>query len=300
MNILMTGGTGLVGAALCRRWSAAGHRITVLSRRADCVEALCGEGVVGVAAFSDISQDQHFDAVINLAGEPIADRRWTAVRKQQLRQSRIDLTASLLQFLRTLPAPPSVLISGSAVGYYGDQGDHVLDEEADAVNDFAHQLCRDWERAALQAEALGTRVCVLRIGLVIANNGGFLSRMAMPFRLGLGGALGSGEQWMSWIHRDDLLAMIDFLLDQGVLRGVFNATAPCPVTNLEFSRTLARTVGRSTFLNVPAFALKIALGEMSSLLLGGQRVVPKRLQLAGFNFRYRHLQDALKQACAAG
>lgn len=298
MNILITGGTGLVGRPLCRQLLMAGHRLTVLSRRPERVPMLCGEAVSGIARLDQLSSRQAFDAVINLAGEPIAERRWTARRKRQLRQSRIDLTAELVAYFERCEQPPGTLISASAIGYYGDQGDHPLDEEDDAVNDFAHQLCRDWEREAQRAEALGVRVCIVRIGLVVADDGGFLSKMSLPFRLGLGGPLGSGDQWMSWVHRHDLLAMFEFLLHREVLSGVFNATAPHPVTNREFSRQLAGQFQRSANWRVPGFVLQAGLGEMSSLLLGGQRVLPKRMQLAGFNFRYRHLHEALAEACA--
>lgn len=297
MNILITGGTGLVGRPLCRQLLAAGHRLTVLSRRPERVPQLCGDAVTGVARLGQIPADTVYDAVINLAGEPIAERRWTARRKQQLRQSRIDLTGELVEFLSRCGRPPATLISASAIGFYGDQGDHPLDEEDDAVNDFAHRLCRDWERQAQRAEAFGVRVCIVRIGLVVAADGGFLGRMALPFRLGLGGPLGSGEQWMSWVHRQDLLGMLEFLLHHEVLSGVFNATAPHPVTNREFSLQLAEQLRRPAMLRVPGFVLQAGLGEMSSLLLGGQRVLPRRLQLAGYNFRYQYLQEALAEAC---
>lgn len=298
MNILITGGTGLIGSALCRQLLAGGHQLTVLSRRPQQVPSLCGTGVDAVETLAELPAEGGFDAVINLAGEGIADRRWSARRKRQLLASRVDLSARLVDYLAACRQPPAVLISGSAVGYYGDQGEHVLDEEADAVNDFAHQLCRDWERQAMRAESLGVRVCVMRIGLVVAPEGGFLGRMLLPFRLGLGGPIGSGEQWMSWIHRDDLLAIIHYLLEHQVLTGVFNATAPNPVNNAEFSRLLAQTLGRPASLRVPAWALRAGLGEMSSLLLGGQRVLPRRLRLAGFDFRYPYLQEALADACA--
>lgn len=297
MNILITGGTGLVGRALCQQWLADGHRLTVLSRQPGRVPQLCGKTVSGVSSLRGIPRDAEFQAVINLAGEPIADRRWSPRRKQALRDSRIALTAELVQYLQHCKQRPATLISASAVGYYGDQGDHPLDEDADAVNDFAHQLCRDWEREAFVAESLGVRVCVLRIGLVVAADGGFLSRMAWPFRLGLGGPLGTGEQWMSWIHRQDLVKILEFLLQHEVLTGVFNATAPHPVSNLEFTQTLGKVLGKPTPFRVPATMLKMGLGEMSSLLLGGQRVLPKRLQLSGYNFCYPRLRDALEQAC---
>lgn len=297
MKLLVTGGTGFIGSELCRRLLSVGHSVTVLSRHPERVSNRCGAQATAVSDLAQLGTEGAFDGVINLAGASIVDKRWSAGRKRELRASRIALTQILVDFMRACDRPAPVLISASAIGYYGDQGDHPLDEKADAVNDFAHQLCRDWEREALKAEQFGTRVCLLRIGLVLGTGGGILQKMAPLFRLGLGGPLGSGEQWMSWIHRDDLLAMIDFLLATDVLNGVFNATAPHPVTNSEFSDLLARQYGRSASFRVPAFVLRAALGEMSSLLLGGQRVLPKRLEKAGFDFRYPHLEEALQAAC---
>lgn len=294
MQLLVTGGTGFIGGELCRRLLCSGHRLTVLSRNPDRVAQRCGAEVKAIGHLEDIRSDGTFDAVINLAGEPIVDKRWSEARKRELRASRIALTRSLVSFLGRCDKPAPVLISASAIGYYGDQGDRPLDEEADAVNDFAHQLCRDWEREALNAEAFGTRVCMLRIGLVLGRGGGFLQKMAPLFRLGLGGPLGSGEQWMSWIHREDLLSIIDFLVTTEVLSGVFNGTAPHPVTNNQFSQALAREYGRSAPCRVPAFMLRAVMGEMSSLLLGGQRVLPKRLEKAGFDFKFPTLEDALR------
>lgn len=294
MHILLTGGTGLIGSALCARLRGAGHRLAVLSRHPERVARRCGDDVEAITELAALPADRAFDAVINLAGEPIVDRRWSDTRKQQLRASRIDLTRTLVDWMQSRERPPSVLVSASAVGYYGDQGDHPLDEEADAVNDFAHRLCRDWEREAQRAQSSATRVCVLRIGVVLAAEGGMLGRMAPVFRLGLGGPLGSGEQWISWIALTDLLAAIDFLLTKDVLRGVFNATAPHPVTNAQFSRALAGQFGRRAVVRVPAFVIRALMGEMAVLLLGGQRVLPKQLELAGFNFRYPHIDAALQ------
>jgi len=293
MQVLITGGTGLIGSALCRQWQA-DHQITVLTRRPASVVRRCGHQVLAIASLSELSSDHYFDVVINLAGEPIADRRWSSSRKQVLRDSRIGITHQLLSYFKRAKIKPSVLINASAVGYYGDRGDCILDENSDSENDFAHQLCRDWEDEAVKASELGIRVCVLRLGLVIAEGGGFLSRLLLPFRLGLGGRIGSGDQWMSWVHQDDVLGVIHYLISHQVLNGVFNTTAPQPVTNKQFTHCLAGQLRRPAILPVPAWGLNKLLGEMSVLLLGGQRVLPVRIQQAGFEFQYKTLDKALK------
>lgn len=302
MQVLITGGTGFVGSALCQRWQQRGAAITVLSRNPDRARRQLGEGVTVVAELDALPASAGFDVVVNLAGAPIADRPWTASRKRLLRDSRIALTESLIGYLEGCERRPELLISASAIGYYGNQGDHFVDENSEpladyASVDFAHQLCRDWEAAAFKGEALGMRVCVLRLGLVVGPGGGIVQRMSLPFKLGLGGPLGDGRQWMSWVHRADVLAMIDYLLAHATLRGVFNATAPQPVTNQEFSRQLAAQYQRPCWLRVPAGVLRLGLGEMSGLLLEGQRVLPTNLREAGYEFKYTDLSAALSDAC---
>lgn len=213
MHILLTGGTGLIGQHLCPFWLAQGHRLTVWSRRPDQVARLCGSGVRGIAQLEELAADEPVDAVINLAGAPIADRPWTAARRNVLWASRISLTEQLLGWLGTREQRPEVLISGSAVGWYGDGGERELTEASPPVReDFASQLCIAWEETAQRAQALGLRVVLVRTGLVLASDGGFLSRLRLPFKLGLGGPLGNGRQWMPWVHIDDQVALIDFLL----------------------------------------------------------------------------------------
>lgn len=293
MHILLTGGTGLIGRRLCRHWLAAGHRLTVLSRQPGRVPQLCGETVRGIADFEALG-DEPLDAIVNLAGEPIAERPWTPRRKALLWDSRVRLTERLVEWLEGRSQRPAVLISGSAVGWYGDAGERPLDEDSAAAGeDFASELCLAWEQIALEAEALGIRVVRLRTGLVLAPEGGFLKRLLPPFRLGLGGQLGNGRQWMSWVHIEDMLGLIDFLLHQGAASGPYNACAPQPVRNRDFTRALGQALHRPTLLGVPGFALRLALGELSLLLLGGQRVAPKRLLEAGFVFRYNDLPTAL-------
>lgn len=297
MHLLITGGTGFIGRSLCRHLLECAHQLTVLSRQAaDTVRRLCGEAVTPVTGIDALSPQAGFDAVVNLAGEPIADKRWTEARKRLLWESRVGLTSALVDYIAQAETKPQVLVSGSAVGYYGDRGDALLDEESAGGDGFSHRLCAAWEEAASRAAEHGVRVCVLRTGLVVGRNGGFLQRMLPLFRLGLGGRIGDGRQWMSWIHLDDHVAVTEYLIGNARMVGAFNATAPHPVTNREFTECLARLLNRPAPFPVPAFPLRLALGEMAELLLGGQRVIPKRLQQEPFRFRYEHLEDALRDA----
>jgi uncharacterized protein (TIGR01777 family) len=293
MHILLTGGTGLIGRELCRHWHAQGHQLTVLSRSPHEVAALCGPQVLGVARLEDIGE-QPVDAVINLAGAPVAARPWTSKRKTFVWDSRIGLTERLLAWLQAREQKPQVLISGSAVGYYGDCGEREIDEQSlPVIPDYASQLCGAWEETALRAETMGIRVICLRTGLVMSSKGGFLQQMLAPFKVGLGARLGNGRQWMPWIHIADQIAAIDFLLNLPDARGPYNVCAPSPVRNQVFTKTLAKVLRRPTFMIMPAAVLKVLLGEMSVLLLGGQRARPARLQAAGFTFRYLNLTAAL-------
>jgi uncharacterized protein (TIGR01777 family) len=294
MHILLTGGTGLIGRRLCRHWLDQGHQLSVWSRKPDQVTRLCGAGVRGIAHPDDIGS-QHVDAVINLAGAPIADRPWTRKRKMLLWDSRITLTEQLITWLERREQKPDVLISGSAVGWYGDGGDRELDEESAPVSeDFASQLCIAWEETAQRAEAFGIRVVLLRTGLVLANEGGMMQRLLPPFKLGMGGPIGNGRQWMPWVHIEDQIAAIDFLLNREDAQGPYNACAPSPVRNRDFAKTLAALLHRPAFMPMPAVALRLLLGELSILLLGGQRARPNRLQAAGFTFRFTDLHAALE------
>lgn len=293
MHILLTGGTGLIGRQLCRHWLAKGHTITVWSRRPEQVPTLCGHAVRGVSHPDELGE-QHVEAVVNLAGAPIAERPWTRKRKALLWDSRITLTEQLVTWLSRRQHRPAVLLSGSAVGWYGDGGERELDESCQPVRqDFASDLCGAWEETAQRAEALGIRVVLLRTGLVLAGEGGFLSRLLVPFKVGLGGPIGNGRQWMPWVHIDDQIGAIDFLLNSEEARGSYNVAAPEPVRNRTFTRALAHELHRPAFMPVPAPVLRLLLGELSGLLLGGQHVRPARLQQAGFIFRYTELTAAL-------
>ena len=274
MHILLTGGTGLIGRQLCRHWLGQGHRLTVWSRQPGNVAKICGAQVRGIARLEDLGQEP-VDAIINLAGAPIAARPWTHKRKALLWSSRISLTETLLAWLESRDQKPQVLISGSAVGWYGDGGERELTEQSPPViDDFASQLCIAWEETAQRAEALGIRVILVRTGLVLSAEGGFLSRLLLPFKLGLGGPIGNGRQWMPWIHIDDQIALIDFLVHRNEASGPYNACAPKPVRNREFAEALGGVLHRPVFMPMPAFALKVGLGELSLLLLGGQRATP--------------------------
>ncbi|MGE6994910.1 TIGR01777 family oxidoreductase [Pseudomonas sp. NPDC047961] len=293
MNILLTGGTGLIGRALCKHWLSQGHQLWVWSRSPEQVADRCGESVTGIGDLGELDQVR-LDAVINLAGAPIADRPWTKSRRLLLWNSRIKLTEQLVEWLATRQQKPALLISGSAVGWYGDGGERELSEDDSAVtNDFASQLCAAWEESATRAESLGIRVVLVRTGLVLAAHGGFLERLRPLFALGLGGRQGSGRQWMPWIHINDQIGLIDFLLHQPDAAGPYNACAPQPVRNADFAKAFAASLGRPAVLPVPALALKVGLGELSGLILGGQKAQPLRLQAAGFQFRFVTLDAAL-------
>ncbi len=293
MRILITAGTGLIGRHLCKAFLTDGHQLTVLSRRPETVAVRCGAAVQAMATLDEWLPERAFDAVINLAGEPIVDAYWSAKRKQALWDSRVTLTGKLVQRIAAVRQKPTVLLSGSAVGYYGNRGDTDLDETASAGSDFAANLCRAWEEAALAVEQQGVRVCLLRTGLILSESGGLLGRMLLPFKLGLGARLGDGRQWMSWVHIDDYVAMVRHLLRDEQMHGPFNMTAPQPVTNAQFTHTLARTLKRPAVLVAPRMMLRLAMGERSALLLEGQCVLPAKLTEAGCRFKFPQLGGAL-------
>jgi len=295
-RILITGGTGFIGKELCPRLLERGDQLSVLSRQpTENVKAICGR-VEAVSSLSPMRSHQGFDAVINLAGEGIADKRWSASRKQALRDSRIRLTEELVEVIRTWEKPPSVMVSGSAVGFYGDQGAAPVTEDTAPHDEFTHRLCKDWENAAKTLAGAHTRICLSRTGVVAGPGGGFLQRMLLPFRLGLGGRLGSGEQYMPWVHRTDVVNALIWMLDTEAARGAYNVVSPNPVTNAEFTRTLGKVLNRPTPFPAPAPVLKVALGEMSRLLLTGQNARPARLIDEGFEFRFEDLESALRSS----
>lgn len=294
MKILVTGGTGFIGKALCIRLLRDGHAVAVLSRAPKSVLP----PLKPIATFDEIPDAGPFDAVINLAGEPIANKRWSRSQKQRLIDSRIKTTQDLISYFKSATTKPRIFISSSAVGFYGlNPAPDQTNENDLGDNSFCSQLCQQWEAVALEAEALGIRTCVLRIGLVLGPGGGALSKMKPAFRLGLGGVIGHGEQWMSWIHRADLLGIILHCLADTNLHGAVNATAPRPVTNREFTASLGAVLRRPTFFPAPAIVLKLVLGQMGEeLLLSGQRVLPTKISAAGYVFQYQDLPTALLDA----
>lgn len=288
MNILITGGTGFIGTALCPLLVKSGHHLSVLTRRRGMPDT---PDIRWVGRLDEVDAA---DAVINLAGESLTAGRWNDARKRLFRESRIGTTRALVDWMAARAVPPRVLVSGSAIGYYGPRDNVPLDETAKHGGDFAAMLCRDWEAEAQRAETLGTRVCRLRTGIVLGRDGGALARMLPAFRMGMGGPLGNGRQWMSWIHRDDLVRLILWLLETPTVDGACNGTAPRPVTNADFARALGAALHRPARLPMPAPALRLMLGEMASLLLTGQRVLPIRAQAGRFRFRYPELDVALR------
>lgn len=292
-HYLITGGTGLIGSALCQHLISEGHHVVVLSRSPHTVEHKCGKGVGAIQHLSEISPDSPIDVVINLAGEPIANARWTAKRKVLLESSRVSLTQELVDWMIQKRQKPQCLISGSAIGWYGDGADKILTEQSEYHDEYTHQLCDAWEQQALRAAQEGIRVCIIRTGLVLASTGGVLQKMLLPFKLGLGGRLGSGQQYMPWIHISDMVNLIVFLAINEQLKGVFNACSPNPVSNQTFTQELAKQLGRYAFLPVPTWFLTSLLGEMSRLLLVGQRAIPQQLIEYGFSFFYPKLVPAL-------
>ncbi|MEH8020993.1 TIGR01777 family oxidoreductase [Rheinheimera metallidurans] len=292
MHILLTGGSGLIGSHLVKQWQGV-HKLTVLSRSPEKTASQLGSNIIVVSSLSNINLNQ-VDAVINLAGEPIVGKRWSERQKKVLCDSRWHGTALLVSAIKAASTPPKIFISGSAIGIYGAQDAQLITEDYTHYhNDFAHQLCQQWEALALEAESPATRVCILRTGIVLAKHGGALKKMLLPFQLGLGGPISSGEQYMSWIHINDMVRLIDFMLNHPTLQGIFNATAPTPVTNVQFSKTLAKVLHRPALLPMPAFMLQLIFGEMAELLLTGQRVIPSNLSKAGYEFQFSELEPAL-------
>ena len=294
MNVLITGGTGLIGYALQESLLQQQHDPIILTRYPEQAAQRFSDSTQIFGAVADIPDTQEIDAVVNLAGAQIVGKRWTPTRKQLIWNSRVEFTQQLVGWLSKREQKPEVLVNGSAIGFYGDCGEQTVEEDHEMGRDFGAQLCNAWETEAKKAESLGIRVCLARTGLVLSDRGGMLQQMLLPFRLGVGSKIGSGRQWMSWIHINDQIDALELLLKNRELSGPFNLTAPGAVTNDTFTSTLARVVHRPRIFTAPQFAIRLALGEASELLLGGQRVVPQRLLDTGYRFQFSSLEPALQ------
>jgi len=298
MKILVTGSSGLVGTALVSALARGGHTVCRLVRP----QSAGGEGPKEgfVVAWNPATGELGgagvgADAVVNLAGASIADGRWTAQRKALLRSSRIDTTRALVGALTKMNARPSVLVSASAIGYYGDRGNEALTEGSKPGGNFLAGLAQEWEAEALKAEALGIRVVLPRFGIVLAREGGALPKMMLPFKIGVGGKLGSGRQWMSWVTLEDVVGILRFAIENAPVRGAINIVSPQPLQNVEFTKVLAKVMRRPALFPAPTFALRLALGEMAdALLLSSQRVLPRAIEKLGHRFLHSDLPTALK------
>jgi uncharacterized protein (TIGR01777 family) len=293
-KILVTGGTGFIGSRLVNALVAHGDGVTIVSREPER-HRNARSGVDYADWLPDLAR---YQAVVNLAGEPIFGKRWNAEQKARVRSSRVEGTRRLVEAMRTVEKRPAVLVSASAVGYYGDRGAELLPESAPPGNDFMAEVCKAWEAEAQRAEELGVRVVCMRFGIVLGRDGGALQRMLPPFKLGFGGPIGSGSQYMSWVHLKDLIGLILFALDRADLRGAVNGTAPGSVTNREFSRALGRVLHRPSFLPVPPAALRLAFGEVAEVLTASQRCVPDRALGAGHVYVFPEVEGALRDILA--
>lgn len=302
MKILVTGGSGLIGRALIKHLLADKWEVTALTRNQSKANKVlqkqlgkqAADKVTWLQDLSTLANFDDYDAVVNLAGEPIVAKRWSPTQKKVIENSRWLITKQIADLINKSEQPPNVFVSGSAIGYYGRQQEQIIDESFEAIfPEFSHKLCAKWEYFANEA-ADKTRVCLLRTGIVLASNGGALEKMLLPFKLGLGGPIGDGAHYMPWIHIDDMVLGIMHLLSNKDARGAFNFTAPNPTTNKEFSQTLASVLGRPAFLVTPKIALRLLLGEMSDLLTHGQNVVPAKLENTGYRFHYSQLKTALQ------
>jgi uncharacterized protein len=297
MKIVITGASGLIGSALVAKLSQQHHSLVLLTRKPRRESGLEKKTWLVWQPGQAGPWEQEIngaDGIINLAGEPIAEQRWTGAQKDRLRDSRIDGTRSLVNAIASATVKPKFLISSSAVGFYGDGGDERLTERSKAGDDFLSRLCVDWEAEAHKAEALGVRVVLLRTGIVLAKGKGALKKMVPPFKMFAGGPLGSGRQWMPWIHIDDEIGLIQFLMENHSARGAFNGTAPNPVTMAEFAKTLGAVLNRPSWAKVPASILALMVGEMADMLLGGQRAIPEAALKLGYKFKYQKLGQALE------
>lgn len=294
MRVFITGGTGLIGKVLVSTLLKRGCEVVVLTRNPAKASKLLGEKARLCSSLDSMQSLDGYDVVINLAGEPIAGKWWTKKQKDRLCSSRWNITRRLSELIQASQTPPSVFISGSAVGYYGAQSDNVIIESTESRGGFTYVLCQKWEALALAAASDQTRVCLLRTGIVLSRSGGMLALLTLPFRLGLGSVLAKGTQYISWIHIQDMVNAILFLINTPEADGVFNMTAPYAVTNKRFTNILSSTLYRPQIFRIPAFLIRLAMGESATMLVDGQRVYPQKLLDLHYNFAFEHLDEALR------
>jgi uncharacterized protein (TIGR01777 family) len=299
MRVIITGGTGLIGRTLAEQMSAEGHEVIVLSRNPSRAKGF-SPGVRLVAWDARTSEGwsqsvEGADAIVNLAGAGLADWLWTKSRKQILVESRIKAGEAVSEAVAKAENKPRVVIQASAIGYYGPQGEQPIKESQAPGDDFLAELCQKWEASSRPVEEQGVRRVIIRTGLVLSRNGGVLPRLLLPIRFFVGGPLGSGEQYYAWIHLQDQVRAIRFLIEDETTRGAFNLTAPNPLPNADFMETLSRSFGRPSWLPVPEFAMRLLIGDMATVVVDGQRAVPAKLEQAGFNFNYSSLEEAMQE-----
>ena len=285
MNILITGGTGFIGSALTKFFIQKGYLTTILSRNCPALSS-----VRIIKSIEQINVDEKIDIIINLAGAPI-NKKWTNSYKEVLIDSRLEITKNLILLIKSLKTKPNLLISASAIGYYGNQSNKYIGENSLYINDFTHKLCNLWELEAKKAEKLGVRTCITRLGVVLGKNGGALEELLPIFRLGLGAKIGSGKQFFSWVHIDDVIGAFNFLIKDKTQKGIYNLTSPNPVTNYRFTKELGKMINRPTVLTIPKFVIKMIFGEMGDkLLLNGSAVYPKKLLDSGYEFQFKTIR----------
>jgi uncharacterized protein (TIGR01777 family) len=308
MRVFVTGGTGLIGSRLVRKLLGRGDQVVLLTRRYGTARQIVGSACELIEGDPTLAGDWmktilDCDAIVNLAGENIFARRWNAAFKTALLDSRVTSTQHILEALAQKPTRagrlPSVLVNASAIGYYGPHGDEELTEDSPPGPDFLAHICVEWEKAARAAENFGVRCALVRIGIVLDREGGALTKMLTPFKLFVGGPVGNGRQWMSWVHHEDLTGLLLLALDNPGARGPLNGTAPTPVTNRAFAKALGAALHRPAFVPTPAFALRLGLGEVADVLTTGQRVLPRQALALGYQFKYADINNALRNLLAS-
>ncbi|MDH3670694.1 MAG: TIGR01777 family oxidoreductase [Gammaproteobacteria bacterium] len=298
MNVAVTGGTGFIGSAMCKRLLADGYAVTVLTRDRRRAQQQVKGQIRLIESPKELDGESTPEIIVNLAGLSLGSGRWTRDLKQTFISSRVGVTRQLIDYMAHVRTPPRLLISGSAVGYYGARGDEVLTEDSSPGQEYQADLCKAWETEASKAINYGVRVCLLRSGVVFGKGGGALSSLVPQFKSGLGGHVGTGKQWMSWIHIDDLIAIVLYLMANESLQGPFNTTTPNPVTNRDFASRLSAALRRPAFMWAPGWVMRLLIGEMAHLYITGQKVIPKRLLESGYKFRYPELSLALAEILA--